>query len=206
MDIIYIDTEGKMEDKHLKNIENNIDKVNDKKVRHIILVKKHLNKLLDCFFKTNMHILETFFGIKEDIYIYFVMKNYNGFYVDKNIRFKKSPLSLIDFDTDVLLILEESIFPIKRLMKNCFIWSKKDHPFWNDCLELLKYRLRKINENNPNISDWSDEDISWISSNEIMKVIKNEKYRYNKRIKLLNHYEYLYYLESDEYLQFKNWF
>lgn len=201
-----MDTEERLEDKHIKNIENNIDKINDNRIRHLVLVNKHLIKLLDCFFKTNIHILKSIFGIREDIFIYFIMKNYHGFYVDKNIRFKKSPLSLIDSDTEVLLILEENIFPIKRCVKNCFIWSRKNHRFWNDCLGLLTYRLKVIFDNNMDVTKWSDEDISWISSHEIMKVIKNEKYRYDKGIKVLNHYEYFEYLESEQYLQFKNWF
>lgn len=195
-----------MKDKHIKNIENNIDKINDNTCRHLILVTKHLNKLLDCFFKTNLHILEPLYGIREDIYIYFVMKTHHGFYVDKDIRLKKSPLSLIKDETEIILILEENIFPIKRCFKNCFIWSKKNHQFWNDCLELLKYRLHILSKHYDKVSKWNDEDISWISSHEIMKVIKMEKYRYDKRIIVLNQYEYFDYLESDNYLQFKNWF
>ena len=131
-----------------------------------------------------------------DIARYFVMQKHGGFYFDLDIVLNNDLNSFIDVDNhDVILFLEHDYYPPQYLgerenkdyiqrVYNCIFWSKPNHPFFHDCIELCRQRVEILfKEKN---SDWTDMEVLWATGPDVTTTIWNSKYKGNERIKVIS--------------------
>lgn len=196
------DRDGNLNQKQLQNIEKNLDILNEK--MHIYLTNNALCKMMDVFFKNIYDKLSI--RCKRDVELFTLLKKKGSLVMYPNLYLKKNILDLIESNTSILLLYEDNILKCKRKILGCLCWSQKNHPFWDDCLSVIRKRIIQLLSCKLDKSCFNDMDEHWLSASDVMTHVWNDKYRLDKSFVLLDNNVYTDYVVSSHYLDFKVWF
>ena len=131
-----------------------------------------------------------------DISRYYLMCKEGGFYLDLDVNVNQDlydivKSSLMNNENIILFTEHDNCNPMymgKRENKdhthriyNCMFWTKGNHKFWKECIDLTIERCKILIADNKEITD---EDVIWVSGPDVITTIYNENYKNDKQIRV----------------------